>query len=269
MRPQEFDQVALTAVRSWKYQPARSNDEPIQQCGWAVNLRFDLGTPQGAKPAFIASWKTIIALIDAGHLSEASSQIDAITPWNNYEYARLMLLQAYLARAQHDARAELRALTHAVDWSEKLEPELLTNSLRRSFILNLQLGQLAAAETYFKQLRDKYAQSWTEAERRAGEHLVELIDGGSTLATPGLISRRARRDNGAAQWSTRLLRPSFAIDAPGGGVKRIEVQCQNRWYAAEFSASQVWKIPASWGECSLIVFGDEGAALKLIEYAKD
>ncbi len=264
-----FDEAALTAVRGWTYAPARFDDQPIQQCGWATNLRFDLDDVHAARTEFVQMWRTIVALIDAGRLKEATAQIDAITPWNNYEYARLALLRAHSARANRDPRTELEALGVALDWSGKLEPELVTNALRRSFVLQLQLGQLAAAQTTYVHLRDHYAQSWTESERKAGDHLVELINSSATLSTPGLIARRAGPNNGKPLWSVRLLRPSFAIDAPGGGIARIEVQCDERWYASPFSATQVWAIPSSWGTCRLYVFGDEGASLKLLEYAKE
>jgi TonB family protein len=267
-RAGEFEKTALAAVQKWKYEPARFADAPIRQCGREVMFSFELDGPVGARQIYLQRWKAIAELITQNRLDEASAKIEALDVWNNYEEARLTILRSFVARARGDANDELNDVTTALIWRDKLEPELVAALLHRSLVLNVQLGQMAAALTSYTTLRDEHADALTEEERRAGDRLVEIAHGDATLATPGAINSRTATDTAPPSWSTNLLRPAFQFEAVTGELNRIDVRCPDHWFTSPFSEDQVWKVPASWGSCSVMVFGKEGTTFKLVEFSK-
>jgi TonB family protein len=268
-RAGEFEENALAALQKWKYQPARFEGEPILHCGSEVMLNFELEGAAGARQLYLERWKAIAALITQDRLDDATAKIEALDVWNNYEEARLTILRSFVARARGNANDELNDVATALNWRDKLEPEVVAALLHRSLVLNVQLGQMAAALTSYTTLRDDHAESLTEQERLTGDHLVEIAHGDATLVTPGAITQQSAALTVPASWSAQLLRPSFQFESVTGDLSRVDVRCWDHWYTSPFSADQVWKVPASWGACNVVVTGHEGATFKLVEFAKD
>lgn len=267
-RAGEFEDNAVAAMQKWKYQPAQFGGAAIRQCGNEVMFSFELEGKNGARELYLKRWKSISALITENRLAEAEVKIDALDVMSNYEEARLMILHSFIARAQNNIQGELDDLTTALIWRDQLEPELVTALLHRSLVLNVQLQQMAAAHTCYTKLTEEQADTLTEEERRFGDKLLAVVDSDASLATPGSIRRRTPTDKARPSWSARLLRPAFQFEAVDGELNRVDVRCNDHSYTSPFSADQVWRVPASWGACDVVVFGTEGTTFKLVEFAK-
>jgi TonB family protein len=268
-RAGEFEDSVLHAVSEWKYEPAVFQDKPIQQCGQELMFNFQPLHGGGARRMFAGRLQEIASLIAEGRLDEAGSQIDAMDTLNNYEEARLAILRASIARARADLRDELMFLTLALEWRDSLEPEVATTLLRRSFVLNVQLGQVSAALANYSTLKQEHAPLLTDDDRGVGDRLAELARGDANVTTPGVLRKRSATDPEAAFWSTRLLRPAFQFESVVGELTRIEVLCKDHAYTSPFSSERAWKIPVSWSDCRMTVFGAAGATLTLVEFPKD
>ena len=66
----------------------------------------------------------------------------------------------------------------------------------------------------------------------------------------------------------RLLRREMGFNDVAGQVDHFELRCTKRVFASVIQPETSYKVPDSWGDCTLVVFGDPKATLKLIEFPK-
>ena len=264
-----FEEAVLKVLPDWKYEPPTLNGEPIEICDVPVRLTFSVaGRPLGARPQFAKQWRAASRLIDAGDAAGAQVRIEALTPENNYESARMHFARARIAEKRGDARAEFEEMQSALRFSNAIERSLKRDAKRRSFHLAIKLGLWADALALYEELKKDRAEV-SDAERAAGEELVALVNGDRALATDAELTCRCDAALQSALWETRLLRREFGFRDARGRIERFQVRCQRRRFGAPFEADKSWTVPASWGECRLYVFGDEGAKVQLIEYASE
>ena len=63
------------------------------------------------------------------------------------------------------------------------------------------------------------------------------------------------------------MRPCQFEDAVGK-PERFELRCDNRHYRTAFETAKKWRVPDSWGACSVFVFGEPGTTFKLVEFPR-
>ena len=72
-----------------------------------------------------------------------------------------------------------------------------------------------------------------------------------------------------ATWSAKLLRRDFAFAKfpPDAEVvpERFQLRCENKQYRSAFDTTNQWRVPDSWGECWVVVFGPADATFRLVE----
>jgi hypothetical protein len=71
---------------------------------------------------------------------------------------------------------------------------------------------------------------------------------------------------GPANWEHTLLRREFGFARIEGQVDRFELRCDWRRVVGEVNTSDAWRVPDSWGNCDVFVFGDPGARVRLVEF---
>ena len=204
-------------------------------------------------------------MIDAAQLFEAKQQLDELKPNNNYEAGRLALARARIAESTGDSEQSLGHLRTALFVSDGLEKALLGSVQRQVFALELGQREWAAALETYDSLRSDYAGELTVPEKLAGDELIALVASDRSLSTRGELECRCDKENGDPLWSARLLRREFAFSEIAGAVDRFEVRCETRQFTGKVVADTTWKVPDSWGKCTLFVFGEEGAKFRLVE----
>jgi hypothetical protein len=62
-----------------------------------------------------------------------------------------------------------------------------------------------------------------------------------------------------------LVRQSFGFTNIDGKLETVEVRCDSKREIYTIAPDNVWKIPSSWGQCQLLVSGDEKTSFDLVE----
>ena len=90
----------------------------------------------------------------------------------------------------------------------------------------------------------------------------------ASSAPLGLTAQLALRGPAASEatWFHKPLRRKLAFSELEGEVHRLEIRCDWHRYRDAFSTEKIWQIPDSWGDCSVVVFGEPGASFKLLQY---
>lgn len=262
-----FERAALRTIPSWKYEPARRDGRAVEVCQVRVRLSFSMhGMPRGARVSFAKRWKKASRLIDEAKLAEAKQILDELSAENNYESARLSLARARIAANTGDRKQELGALRMALLQPQAIEPDLRKNVKRKVFALEVSQRDWASAHETYADLAEE-VDSLSDSERRAGAQLAALVAGDQPLATDAELECRCDKSNGEPLWSARLLRREFGFSDATGKIDRFELRCTGTRFSAKFDTESAWTVPTSWGNCTLFVFGEEGAKFRLVELA--
>ncbi len=264
-----LDAPARQTVRDSKYQPATLDGTAIDSCDGQVPMRFQAeGADQGPRPEFLLAAGTAQELVKEGKVADASLLIDTLAPRNPNEALRLAILRADAARAQGDMESELRWLNSVLESPDNVA-ELTATLRRKVFVLQVQLQQYGAALANFEALHALDGAKMSEPELKAGEQLRALRDATAPVATPGKLDGQFADDEQPAMWSAPLLRRELAFVSGEGAPERFELRCDHKHYRSPFSDESQWKLPPSWGACTLFVFGPADAAFKLVEFTPE
>ena len=133
--------------------------------------------------------------------------------------------------------------------------------LQRSVLLSAELGYYADALRIFEDLT-----SFEEQQERiqATQPIIETIK--EQIASNKHISIDMEIDDRELLFHT-LVRNQFAFDSIKGDLDSVEVRCQSHREKFTVAEDHIWTIPESWGECRVMVKGDEGTSFELIEVA--
>jgi len=268
-----FEESALEVVTKWKFEPATRNGKAIEQCQTKTRLVFAFeGPPAGARSSFIGFYKKAKKLIANGGLEEAASFIEKQREkgkWNLYEYAQLSLLAALIAHEQGDEQAQLLALYRTGGKSGQYIDKKLANMVLPVILsLELKLGKYSAAlETYDVMKKSPKLLKKNDQLVTAVEELADNIQNSeTTLSISGEIPEHAGR---MIAWSYRPLRREFAFYNINGELNEFELRCDWKRFRDDAGKEASWKIPESWGECNLYVYGDIGTTFQFVEYPEE
>jgi hypothetical protein len=209
--------------------------------------------------------------MDAGDKAAAETRLDELMKagtWNLYEASRLHLLQYELCKATEDVECMLENLKRASgQHGTNLERKLYREVLQATAALEIQselyadaLATIARRNKLDPPLAPEHPLTAAAADIR------KYIDGDGDLVFTGKVGYRSGCEVGAPNWRHQLLRREFSVIPKEGNVDKVEIRCDWRRTIDVISAEKAWKVPASWGNCQVFVFGDPGATLKLIEY---
>ena len=264
-----FERVALDTVRNWRYEPAMLNGEPIQQCKTAVRISFALdGTQSEVSRKFYRKYRRIDKALAKGEIDSASSELEKAFELKGLtlgELSWLWALQARLAGLQEDREQQLvavrRALAVSEDWiPDKLRIGLLTTRV----ILELKQNNFAAALEAYSDLRSIDGANTADLDPII-QNIREHIDGDELLVSEAVIGGDASCESCSSQWRYEPMRRAIEITDVDGTLGNLELRCEWQRFVDKARENVAWSIPASWGECSVVVFGETGSTFKLVE----
>ncbi|NRA71526.1 MAG: energy transducer TonB [Gammaproteobacteria bacterium] len=261
-----FEKSALRAIKKWQYKPAFSNGEAIQQCKTRVRLDFTLAGKPGARKKFIRKYKAIVGYINNNELEEANKSLIKLRKskrWNLYEDAWYWLASSsYFAAKGNDDR-ELSSLVRIIgNRDDYLPKQTFSSVLTRVFILYIKSNRYAYALETFERMKKLDPDSEQIVKYQVYVDKINALD-----QSQQLISVAATLGE-AEFWQHKLLRSSFGFNGIKGQLSKMDIRCQNKRSTYRISEQQTWDIPASWGHCTVYVYGEKDSEFKLVELPK-
>ena len=267
-----FRRKALNAIKRWTFEPAMKNGEPTQQCHQAVQFDFLVGGERGATRSFISAYKDVDAIYQQSKYVEADEALESLHARNNlnrYENAWLWNLDALIASGLEDWSRELSSFSRMLSSNgggdgknNVFGDNHIAFVHQRMVILASQLGLYADALDYFERLEEM------EDQQERLDEIKPLISKVQEHINSNNNIRVAVTIDDGGNWFHTLVRNQFAFDAIDGELDTVEVRCESHREKFTVAENHVWKIPESWGQCRVLVEGQENTAFSLVEVAQ-
>lgn len=263
-----FERAAIATVKHWRYEPALKNGEPVQQCKTAVRISFAIdGSQDGVSRRFYNKYKKIDKAIDEGNIDSASSELERLFERQGLtlgELSWLWTLQARIAGVRGDTDLQLLAVQRALAVSEKWIPtSLRIGLLTTKAVLEIRKGNYAEAMDAYIALKSMDGADTSELDSVAKE-IEALVESDQLLLSAAEIGS-ARCETCESSWRYKPLRRAIEIADIDGELGNLELRCDWQRYVDQAREGVAWQIPASWGECSLVVHGKTGSTFTLVE----
>lgn len=258
-----FENAALRAVKSWKYEPATQNGKPVEQSKTNVKFDFHFTSSVNVTEDFYMTYRELISAIKSKDLKEAKELLEEIENgqiWNHTESSFYWLADAIYAEAVGDSYRELNSVNRAlVTNNEKFKNANVLYLRNRQFILNVTYGYFRDAIKAYQKLRKLPDSDSMVAEFKPYyKQLLAGIKGSDPLIRDAIFFDSSRI------WH-RLSRDSFTLSVKEGKVEDLEIRCDAKFDRYKFAEKMEWKIPASWGRCVLLVWGELNTKMEIIE----
>lgn len=261
----DFDKAALKAVTKWKYQPAFENGKPIQQCVNTVQMNFRMGLNdgiQGVSRSFKRKYDIADKALKDKDYQEVEHQLAKMNARktmhlseNNYMH----ILAANYAREIGNDTLQLYHLDRVTLDSGSRSEELKFSVLYQQFYLEATLSKFQSAFNTYKQLI-KLEESKPYLAKL--EKLMADID--SVISSDKDIMIKAAIDSD--YWTADLVRNKFSLTNIEGSLHTLDVRCANKRHVYTVENNNTWRIPSSWKNCSIYVYGEPKTSFKLIEH---
>jgi TonB family protein len=111
-----FEKVAVKSIEHSKFEPGKLNGAPVES-GFEMKYRFLNPPPHqssGANPAFVKSYKTLIAAVNSGDQAVADEAMQKLTITNLYEDAYFGIATYEYASKYGDEGQQLEGLRRAI-----------------------------------------------------------------------------------------------------------------------------------------------------------
>jgi len=264
-----FERAAINTVKRWRYEPALLNGEPIQQCKTAVRISFAIdGSQTGVSRGFRSRYKKMDETLDRGDIDSASAELERAFQSEGLtlgELSWLWALQARIAGLRGDKEQQLIAVRRALAVSEKWIPEQLrTGLLTTRVVLEIEKGNYSAAMDAYSALKTVDGADTSKLDPIA-EKVRALAESDQLLFKTAEIGGIESCKTCASRWRYKPLRRAIEITDIDGKLENLEFRCEWQRYVDEAREGIAWKIPDSWGECSVVVYGETGSTFRLVE----
>jgi TonB family protein len=259
-----FNKATLKAINSWVYEPTTVNGKAIEQCKNKIRMNFIMPSEKpGARRKFVGRYKKIKSLIDDNDFETAKSSIDNLKKkgaWNLYEDAWLTSLEVEYYNKLGDESGEINALEQlSFSSQEYLDTNQTLNHLIRLFTLNVDRKLYVDALRVANKIKKVDTENQMYPKLKLTSDKIEnFIATGSNYLVESNIG-----DEGV--WRYDLARQSFGFNNDTKQLRKLDVRCENKHLTYAIEGNSVWTVPKSYGKCSIYVYGDQNAAVSLVE----
>ncbi|KGJ92259.1 energy transducer TonB [Colwellia psychrerythraea] len=261
----DFDKASLKAVSQWKYQPAFENGKPIQQCINDIQMNFKMGNKNGVKGVtrrFHRKYNIATQAIkdkDYKIVEEQLAQMKKVKYMHLIENNYMHILAANYAKEIGDTVTELYHLNRVYLDTGASSEQLAFSVLSQRFYLEVTLNQFQNAfSTYEELIKLDAAQPHQEKYEKIIADVNVLISSNQDIVINGEIK--------ADYWFENLVRNEFSLTDVEGSLHTLDVRCANKRHVYTVEKDNTWKLPSSWENCSIYVYGEPKTSFKLIEH---
>ncbi|WP_019029782.1 energy transducer TonB [Colwellia piezophila] len=262
---QDFIKESKKAAKKWRYKPAFSNGKAIQQCVNTVQLDFRMsgGGTKGVSRKFKGKYTKAVDALEAKDFKELDKLLAKMQKNRSMhlsEYNYLQLLSADYAKVQGDKDKQLKYLSRVAKALGRLSDEKQKLSvLYQVFNLEIELNEFKAAYATYERLKKlPVAEPYLAQFAETIDKVDMLIAGDKNLVIAGDIKEDF--------WTTALVRKEFSLTEIKGSLHTLDVRCANKRHQYTIEKHSTWKLPTSWENCSIYVYGEPNTSFKLVEH---
>ncbi|MCJ8294253.1 MAG: energy transducer TonB [Colwellia sp.] len=264
----DITKASIKSVKKWRYKPAMENGKAIQQCVNTVQLDFRMGKPgggdkgtMGVSKRFKRKYKKARQAYEDKDYDELEKQLASMKE-NKYRHLSennyMHLLAADYANVRDEKEQQLYHLIR-VRMSRLSNDKQKLSLLYQKFNLQVELNKFQAAHrTYEKLIKLPSAKPYLSQFSETMAKVESAISGDKNL----VISADIKEDF----WSAELVRKEFSLIDVEGSLHTLDVRCANKRHVYTIGENSTWKLPTSWENCSIYVFGEPNTQFKLIEH---
>lgn len=259
-----FIDEAVRAVAKWQFEPAMEDGKPIEQCSNNLQVNFMITNGGAIGNRFNRHLKKAQKALTEKNYADALTRLEAIDKldelnmtelfWRNYMGVQV---NAGLNRPEEKYRAIKQALNSLNVIGSKDRSEVRRYLLQHKFIYETKNAKFADALMTLKQIR-KHAPKLVKPLKPYIKYINQ------NLSSDKLITVKVDKKEGGL-WRHRLVRNEFAFANLEGEINKLEVRCQKKRSIFTFDINSSWKIPKSWGKCSLFLDTADNTKFTLVE----
>lgn len=264
----EFADAGRSAAEGWKFRPATLDGEAVEQSNVCGIQLFTVGSPIDEKTT--AKLDEGTRLLDEEEVDEAARLLKGLAddgPLTLKQAARLQMLQYRIAAEQGNEAAAVAAIERAaVGGGRFLDGEAKVNGLAAKFHGYVNQRRYSEALDLFATFEsiDGGAKPMVVHGKTASE-IRELTSSDKSYTVPAKLTPALGAKGGV--WSHRPLRRELGARKVEGKLEAFAVECDRRTMRLDYQDDVSWRIPDSWGSCTVYAEGDPGTTFELIEYA--
>ncbi len=260
----EFEASALSVLRKWKFEPAKSEGKPIIG-STKVLMRFLIGGPVHASKEFIDAYKEFFDGIKSQPKEDAAALLEKLKASggnNRYEAAFLSLANYLYANKYGNSLEQMKYLDAALSFSrDKNDPVFLPVDeaiFARRELLKLQVKNAYYQEAlgtygYFAQVGDKDSMFTFNS---TVNQIIDIAKSEKSYEIPMALD-----EGGHA--TIKLLKHKVYATEVAGKLDEFKLYCQKKFVGFPVEADFGYDIPEAWGLCSLDVIGRAGTKFKI------
>ncbi len=297
-----FEKEAKKAMKKWQYTPAIENGEAIQQCNNSVQLDFKM---MRKREGVTKKFKRLYTQFSNALTSDDTKRIEELYPKiRDYElyahresFFQYSLLAQYADKKNNKA-LQLQYLNKAMRFSGSSN---YFKTLRNQDIISSVGMKYKAGESQEEELKKRKAEYDENQEKMYAPilhnilvlelDLNKIVDASDTINKLLLLSINkdvhvhykkqkiaiddfintstaiiTAADIGKHDfWHHQLLRNEFSFTNISGKLHKMDVRCSNKRHVYTINDQSTWKIPKTWQDCSIYVYGEDNASFTLVE----
>ncbi|MBJ7417446.1 MAG: energy transducer TonB [Niveispirillum sp.] len=267
----DFAKHTAKWLEGCQFEPAKRDGTPVEARNQYQRFYFRIESANpGASPEIIRRLRAVDALLEQGKADEAMAELDTASKDSRFLYEMVHIMARRAQAMAVAGKVDLAILyLQQVRYSDSFLGPREQGWVRR-LTLRLALSQglyhdaVDAAET-IKNLGEKDADKPLTS---ALERLRKAVEDGTPFGVDGRIPSECRPEICSAEqpsWRYRPVRRTISLTDIKGELDRVEARCDARTFSAKAEPDVTWTIPASWGECSVSIFGTPGSTFRIID----
>ena len=261
-----FEETAVKALEHLKYKPALYKGSPVEESVTGLFIPFLLDqTFEGVDTDFATAFNSLLDLFNTNQYPEAETALEALSKSQDLTLSEVSMLEVargYNAIQKNDPYEQIHHLRNAsVNFGAYLPIEMLDRVLQTRIALAAKMSLFDEAQQSFALL--EHADPSNDKLTRLAMMIAPIqkaLDLGQIVQVHGTISERG-------YWAYQPVRRNFSFATADAGIKEIEPRCEIRNQRFTVNTESEWRIPKSWGACSVVIYGEPGAKFSLYEYS--
>lgn len=263
-----FIRPAINAASKYQFQPATQNGIPVDSIE-EIKILFQMeGKPKGASRKFASKFRLFRKAILKEDRAKALVHLKALRTIkvnNHYEYAFLNLAEYYHGLLNKDNDfvqiTRLRAATRIANVEPYIPNDAWGDAMKSLFVLEARVGDYGAALDTFERIPDKKVFSDIRTKLDPFQQEIRQLRHNKTP-----ISSKVKLNQRGFGYLD-LLKPVFTVSNLDGQVDSFRLSCDSGISTVEFRLDSEYKIPESFGRCSLRIRGLAESRFDLVQLA--